>query len=502
MILPIVMLQFVLLAVGIYLIASGIRGRLRLSDPRCSKCSYDLRTFGERPTICAECGADLTVPGSVCYADRQRQPYKTYVGAVVVLSAVIVPLISLLVIAPSNVAATAPINTRIAAGDVQTMSNSQLIDGIGTNLNNPSLWTELQARSVNRTLSDADVGLVIGELITILEINQDQSIIIGLMRSRDFVQSAIRDDRLSDQLLSDLLTALYAHSAITVDLLGRVHQSDFILNLNVPYPDFRRHLGFDVAFVIHTATINGEEQSISHGGQRKYAGRPDGGKVISLYRHSSDVEVSLPALPIGEYEVVLDIELAVFPPVKEEDLPTLWKNYPDKWPPTLLRDRREIKEKFTVVDKGTPLTTLIDDASSGKAFETAIIVTGVTIMPALDSDGLIARVGIAYGSIPNLDYVFEVAVEVEGFPLTETSTDQLVAITDGEEPFIPDEASLQAWEDEFDLPASATGQEQINIHLIPVPNGGASATQHLDRFWSKELIFRDVPIRRASDQTK
>jgi len=495
-------MQFVLLLVGIYLIAGGVRGRLRLSDPRCAKCSYDLRTFGERPVRCPECGNDLTVPGSVHYAERDRQPYKTYAGAMLVLAAVVIPLVALFVGTPAGAIAGAPVNVRVSMSEAQAMSNTQLIEGVRSNLNSTSLWTEIHNRTVSRDLPPENIETLIKDLIAVLLEYRDQANIIGLMRARDFIQVVVESNLIDDQLQQEFLTALYPSSPFSIDLLGRVHPTDFALKLNVAYPEFRRHFGFELAVVIHSITVNGEEQSISHSSQNKYAGQSDSDKVISLYRHRSDVRATLPVLPVGEHEFIVDIELVVFPPDADADLPTLWKNYPKKWPTPLLRDRRQIKDTFEVVDKSTPLLDLVDDATSGKEFDKTLIITGVTIMPSLESDELVARVQIAYGAIPNLDYVFNVAVEVEGFPLTDTSVEQIVAITDGSDPFIPAEASLQSWEDEFDLPASATGQEQINIHLIPVPNGGDHATQHLDKLWSKELIFRDVPTRRASDQTK
>ena len=497
-------LQFISVFVGISLIAMGLRGRLKLGDPRCVKCSYDLRTFGERPSKCSECGADLTVPGSVCYAERDRKPVLAYVGAILIIIGIVVPLVLILVmtLGAPTLAPTMP--QRVDAKEAAMMSDAQLIGSISANFNNPKLWNEIQLRTVHRNLSKEEIAAVVAEIIQHIQRSESDDRIVGLSRMEPFVKLIIADKLISESSLQSLLLSVYPDE-VEIPKLNRVEQSQYSLGLDIEYPRQPRRFDIETVLVIRSVKIAGQEQSIQHGGQSHYIGSTDDGKVISLFQGDPLVNISLPELEVGNHDVVIDLEWAAFAPDATKDLPVLWRQYPEKWPEPLYRQRRAIKKNLEVVSQGALPLNLVDDPDLKEAINSAIMVTGVTIMPALDNDGLVARVGLAHGIVPHLDYAFEVELEVEGFPVVYPKVSEyLISITDGRKSIEPEFLGLHNWINEFKLPASATGQEQINIHLIPVTNnvvdwindhGGQVLPSQVDQLWSEEMIFRNVPKR-------
>ena len=497
-------LQFLSVFVGISLIAMGLRGRLKLGDPRCVKCSYDLRTFGERPTKCSECGADLTVPGSVCYADRDRKPVLAYVGAILIIIGIVVPLVLILVmtLGAPTLAPTMP--QRVDAKEAAMMSDDQLIGSISTNFNNPKLWNEIQIRTVNRNLSEEEITAVVQEIIQHIQRSKSDDRIVGLSRIEPFVKLIIADKLILESSLERLLLSVYPDE-VEIPELNRVEQSQYSLRLDIKYPRQLRRFDIDTVLVIRSIKIEGQQQSVEHGGQSQYVEITEDGKLISLFPGDSLVNMSLPELAVGNHDVVIDLEWAAFAPDATKDLPVLWRQYPEQWPEPLYRQQRIFEKKLEVVPEGSIPTKLIDDPDLKDAISSAIMVTGVTIMPALDQDGLVARVGLAHGIVPHLDYAFEVELEVEGFPVVYPKfSDYVTGITDGEKSIEPEFLGLHNWTNEFNLPASATGQEKINIHLIPVTEGlvdwindrgGQVVSSQVDQLWPEKMILRDVPKR-------
>ncbi len=497
-------LQFVLVLVGISLIAAGVRGRLKLGDPRCAKCSYDLRTFGERPVKCSECGADLTVPGSVFYSERVRKPALAYVGAVLILIGIVVPFV--LIIFMTFGAPTKPLTPitgltqRVDAQEAAMMSTDQLVEAISINFNNPRLWNEIQARLATSGLSEEDITNVVEQIIEHIKLAPSGERIVGLSRAEPFVKTIIAEDMIRASLLQSLILSVYPDVIEILDL-DRAEQSDYTFVLGIENPLKRRRFDMNTVVVIHSVKIAGQEQSIEHGGQSHYIGNVEDGKVISLFEGDPFVHVSLPELEVGDHDVFVDLEWAVFAPEATEDLPFRWRSYPAKWPEPLYRQRREFKRNLAVVPRGTPVTDLVDDPVMEDAFKSSIIVTGVTMMPSLQGNGLVARVELVHGIVPHLDYVFRVAIEVDGFPLIfDQIADNVVGITKGAEPIDPETTALRDWMSEFTLPESATGKEQINIHLIPVTDKNSlsylrSITRHIDRLWARKLILKNVPKR-------
>ena len=444
------------------------------------------------------------MPGSVCYAERDRKPVLAYVGAILIIIGIVVPLVLILVmtLGAPTLAPTMP--QRVDAKEAAMMSDDQLIGSISTNFNNPKLWNEIQIRTVNSNLSEEEITTVVEEIIQHIQRSKSDDRIVGLSRIEPFVKLIIADKLISESSLESLLFSVYPNE-VEIPKLGRVEQSQYTLGLDIENPRQRRRFDIETVLVIRSVKIEGQEQSIQHGGQSHYIGSTQDGKVISLFPGDPLVKISLPELEVGNHDVVIDLEWAAFAPDATKDLPVLWRQYPEKWPEPLHRQQRVFERKLEIVPEGSLPLNLIDDPDLKEAISSAIMVTGVTIMPALGHDGLVARVGLAHGIVPHLDYAFEVELEVEGFPVVNSKiSSYLTGITDGEKSIEPEFLGLHNWTNEFKLPASATGQEQINIHLIPVTNnvadwindnGGQVLSSQVDQLWPEEIIFRDVPKR-------
>lgn len=130
---------------GLALLVAGLVGRARFDDPRCAKCRYDLRTFGQRPQSCPECGADLAKPGAVAFASRVRRPWMAVVGALL-LAVPVVALLGARVVA-SRVRPGAATVATSGPGLVQGMTNVELVAAIpGPEGQQPWLWEELTRR--------------------------------------------------------------------------------------------------------------------------------------------------------------------------------------------------------------------------------------------------------------------------------------------------------------------------------------------------------------------
>src|SRR5688572_23077442 len=80
------MLLILLGGAGLIVLLRGLRGRPMLTPPKCAKCGYDIRTFsGEAPTLCSECGADLTQTYAIRWGDKQRRPRLIWLGAIMLV---------------------------------------------------------------------------------------------------------------------------------------------------------------------------------------------------------------------------------------------------------------------------------------------------------------------------------------------------------------------------------------------------------------------------------
>jgi hypothetical protein len=70
---------------GLVLCWRGLHGVMIDQHPRCRRCCFDLTGHALRLTVCAECGADLTVPGSVTRRSRQSCPGLVWAGVTLLL---------------------------------------------------------------------------------------------------------------------------------------------------------------------------------------------------------------------------------------------------------------------------------------------------------------------------------------------------------------------------------------------------------------------------------
>lgn len=79
-------------AIGLLLLALGLRGRFLLTAPACPACHYDLRAANlTTRTVCPECGRCVSAD-TVSYARRIRRPSLIVAAAIVLLLALAVDL--------------------------------------------------------------------------------------------------------------------------------------------------------------------------------------------------------------------------------------------------------------------------------------------------------------------------------------------------------------------------------------------------------------------------
>ena len=72
-------------AVGIALLAAGLRGRRVDDHPLCRRCRFDLTGKPAESTRCSECGAPIDRPNAVRVGHRQHRPRAVAYGAAVLL---------------------------------------------------------------------------------------------------------------------------------------------------------------------------------------------------------------------------------------------------------------------------------------------------------------------------------------------------------------------------------------------------------------------------------
>ncbi|NLE57757.1 MAG: hypothetical protein GX616_05305, partial [Planctomycetes bacterium] len=147
------------LIVGVIFIYRGIRGVPVLSDPKCTRCGYDLRWIKpDVNVVCPECGSDLTVRRAIRFAEYQRRPRSILVGLGLIVAVFVVPAGLRFLLVRSRV----PPMTPASRGSLPT---STLITNLATTASQPWDWRELEQRLNAGQLSKQDTAAAIDQLI-------------------------------------------------------------------------------------------------------------------------------------------------------------------------------------------------------------------------------------------------------------------------------------------------------------------------------------------------
>ena len=207
---PFLILLFpVVLVVGVFLIARGAVGKMRLSEPRCAKCKYDLRAHrfwesAETERRCPECGSDLMADDAVSFGRSVRRPRLMLAG----LGLLAIPAMLLLTAIGMRSRAT-PV---IMAGPMgnSTKTNAVLIAELPKNAMAPWHWQELEARLKSGRLTTAETQQVIDALIATVDkarLASGQS--QPMHWSNEFLTSADQSGQVSGSQYQKLVSAFY-----------------------------------------------------------------------------------------------------------------------------------------------------------------------------------------------------------------------------------------------------------------------------------------------------
>lgn len=196
------------LLVGLFLVYRGIRGVPTWSDPKCSKCGYDLRWVKpEVNVVCPECGADLKAARAVRFGDYQRRPPLILIGSAVMLATVALPVGLWLVLSISRAPARGPARP--------TTPTKALIANLATTAAQPWDWNELDRRLAGGQMSGQEVAAAIDQLINNLK-SQGDVASQPLHWSGRFVDRADKAGLISAEQLGRLIIAYYGPTPVVM----------------------------------------------------------------------------------------------------------------------------------------------------------------------------------------------------------------------------------------------------------------------------------------------
>lgn len=474
---------------GVVLVVLGIVGRARFDDPRCGKCRYDLRTFGQRPQSCPECGADLTRSGSVRFASRVRRPALTIVGLLLlVLPAVTILGVRVAVRNSVGIAAgSAPTGPQTAQG----MTNTQLVAALaGAEGDQRWLWNEVGARLNGGTLGRADANGAIDALIARLaapkpdggEAEDGQDPNMSLRSWSDEAVAALCDSNLLDDAKRIELAKAWVGSP------------------SVSLPERARGNGVRLS----TSGLRGTSRMFSLV-ERIASIRVDGapvGETSDRPARPGPLQARmLPALAPGEHEIEVDIEWVVSHTDKSAGAVRLLgdgdvfenvERLPDPVgddPRRLAHGVTTVKRRITIVAPDEPLRQAFVDELQRAAVQGSLSVGQATVRARQAAMGVRLTMKIDVKSPPeNVPMLLAPVVTIDGqshraepFAVVGTRNGHR---TSGMTTF------------NIDLPALDPSVTSIDLVLEPDLNTKFGNGTRWNRVWGEPIVIKDVRLDR------
>jgi len=458
------------LILGFIFVYRGVRGVPVLSDPKCTRCGYDLRWI--KPgvnVVCPECGSDLTARRAIRFAEYQRRPRLIFIGLGLMAAAVIAPIGLQLLAARSR--------PRAVSATPASLPTSKLIANLATTASQPWDWQELERRFNAGQLSKQDTAAAIDQLIKHLK-TKPTGWRQYLPWCDRFVAAADKAGFISDEQLGHLAQAFYGPQP-DVKARGRLRQGQPLVfeitsgaSWNLP--------GLKLIMALSRTTLEGTRE-LGIADRFQESPKPLAPDELSGTGHWPIHGRILADLPSGKHNLVFEVDMGLIDESRPFRRPD--GNKPGQarlWPKTRYKWNTTVTIPFEVMEAGRPAVDLVTDETLDPMKKGQLSVTAKLF------------------SRSEKKSLLRLAIQGQGLPISIAA--DVVVKTAGREvhrcTFWVDPAGRHGYsgfEDDIDRPAPEV--KTIDVILTPSVEVAERDTFY-DRIWGKEIVFRNVPLQR------
>ncbi len=457
------------LIVGVIFVYRGIRGVPVLSDPKCTRCGYDLRWIKpDVNVVCPECGSDLTARRAIRFAEYQRRPRLIFIGLGLMAAAVIAPIGLQLLAARSR--------PRAVSATPASLPTSKLIANLATTASQPWDWQELERRLNAGQLSKRDTAAAIDQLIKHMQTKPDGW--RGPLHWADsFLSAADRSGSISDEQFGRVAIAFFGPQPV-VNVHGRVRQAqpfEFEIRSGTTWDLLKLKL----MLALSRLTLDGTRQ-IEIREPHQATTRPAAPDQLSGTAYWPISGRIFTEIPPGKHNLVFEIDTGLHDgsrPFKTGDI-----NRPGqakRWPKTRHRWSTTVTVPIEVV------------ASDRQAIE---LLTDEKLDPLKNGQLSVAAKLFARSETKS---VLELAIREKGLGVPIAS--EVVAKIAGREVrrgmYCVDPSGLRRYDERGEIDRPAPEITMIDVILTPSVEMAERDTFY-DRIWGKEMVFQNVPLQR------
>ena len=462
-------LVFIFLIVVLRLVRPNFNAEL--TEPHCAKCGYDLRGYaGAPPTVCSECGTDLTANYAVTWG--RRRSVKGWRRALMMFPIILLPVIFLIIFKGRQVAVRPVVLTPAGPLGRSSLTNQALLASLATTTNQPWDWNELVNRLGAGTLSNADTAQAIDQLIAFIKTQQTAQ---PLNFAETFVTRAVQAGAISSTQFQRLAQAFYRAPQVVISK--------------------RSHPGAPIPFVVKNAAAWKMQNADLVRALRQV--RLGDGTVLSI-RDQSEARVTKTYpdwlswhgygqrsagslsndLPPGDYTLIFVIDSGVLLP---NTAPSLELNLPGQavnWPIGRARWTDEISVPLSVISADRPEVELVTDpalnpSTNGMLTVKPIRVTRTAAGRRFSVDAMLTSAAVPY------------------------SFKMYLKLADAEYPMGSIIATIGQVSSTRTLDIPSLGSEVVSADVILRADPSyAESVAGIDRIWSGTVIVRAVRMLR------
>jgi hypothetical protein len=459
------------LIVGIILAYRGIRGVPVLSDPKCTRCGYDLRWIKpEVNVVCPECGSDLTARRAIRFAEYQRRPRLVLAGLGLVVVAFVAPVGLRFLLVRSRVLPMTPASRA-------SLPTSGLIANLATTASQPWDWQELERRLGAGRLSKQEIAAAVDQLIKHMQ-TKPEGWRGPLDWASNFLSAAEKGGFISDEQFGRLALAFYGPKP-AVKIHGRLRQGqpfEFEIWSSTNWD----LLDLKMMVALSRLTLDGTRQLEVRVAQQS-ANRPADPDQLTGTRYWPISGKVFAEIAPGKHNLVFEIDTGLHDgsrPFKTGDI-----NKPGqakRWPKTRHRWSTTVTVPIEVVASDRQAIELVTDekldpVKNGQLSVTAKLFARSETKSVLDLAIREKGLGVPIAS--------EVVVKIAGREVRRGM-------------YCVDPSGLRRYDErggEIDRPAPAI--TTIDVILTPSVDVAENDTFY-DRIWGKEMVFQNVPLQR------
>jgi hypothetical protein len=462
-------LFFIFLIVVLRLVRPNLNAEL--TEPHCAKCGYDLRGYaGAPPTVCSECGADLTVNRAVTWGRPRR--IMGWRSGLTTFSVMMIPVVVLFIVVLRYKAVRVAVPLAPGPFGRSSLTNQALLASLATTTNQPWDWNELVNRLSVGTLSNAETAKAIDQLIAFIKTQQTPQ---PLNFAETFVTRADQAGAISTEQYRRLAQAFYRAPQVVISK--------------------RSHPGVPIPFAVKNATpwqMPGAElvralRQVRLGDGTELALRDNSEARVTKtnpdllswhgYGQGNAGSLSNDLMP-GDYTLIFVVDTGVLLP---NTAPSLDRNLPGQavnWPLGRARWIDEIAVPLTIVPADQPQVELVTDAALDPSTNQALTVKPIRVTRTAAGRRLGVDVTLNGASVP---YSFKIYLKLGD---TEYSAGNIIANGGA--------GSARA---SCDFPTLAPGALSADVIFRADPSYAAGIAG-VDRIWSGTVIVPAVRLLR------